>query len=105
MKILIVDDDHEIAELLEIYVKNEGYEPVIASDGREAMTKIRTNPDIGLIILDIMISQMVLVNHGHSVLKKAHQQYVLVSHFKERHYLNYGKIIRNFLVILEKSFQ
>ena len=27
MKILIVDDDHEIAELLEIYVKNEGYRP------------------------------------------------------------------------------
>lgn len=58
MKILIVDDDHEIAELLEIYVKNEGYEPVIASDGKEALTKIRTNPDIGLIILDIMMPEM-----------------------------------------------
>ena len=66
MKILIVDDDHEIAELLEIYVKNEGYEPVIASDGREAMTKIRTNPDIGLIILDIMMPDM----NGTEVLKE-----------------------------------
>ena len=66
MKILIVDDDHEIAELLEIYVKNEGYEPVIASDGKEALTKIRTNPDIGLIILDIMMPEM----SGTEVLKE-----------------------------------
>jgi DNA-binding response OmpR family regulator len=66
MKILIVDDDHEIAELLEIYVKNEGYEPVIASDGKEAMTRIRTNPDIGLIILDIMMPEM----SGTEVLKE-----------------------------------
>ncbi|WP_258088427.1 response regulator transcription factor [Weissella fangxianensis] len=66
MKILIVDDDQEIAELLEIYVKNEGYEPVVAGDGREALTKIRTNPDIGLIILDIMMPEM----SGTEVLKE-----------------------------------
>ncbi|MDN6090806.1 MAG: DNA-binding response regulator, partial [Lacticaseibacillus paracasei] len=30
MKILIVDDDKEIVELLSIYVKNEGYEPIQA---------------------------------------------------------------------------
>ena len=28
LKILVVDDDKEIVQLLEIYVKNEGYEPV-----------------------------------------------------------------------------
>ena len=66
MKILIDDDDQEIAELLEIYVKNEGYEPVVASDGREALSKIRTNPDIGLIILDIMMPEM----SGTEVLKE-----------------------------------
>ena len=66
MKILIVDDDQEIAELLEIYVKNEGYEPVVASDGREALTKIRTSTDIGLIILDIMMPEM----SGTEVLKE-----------------------------------
>ncbi|QIL50035.1 response regulator transcription factor [Weissella coleopterorum] len=58
MKILIVDDDHEIAELLEIYVKNEGYEPVVAFDGKEALKKLRTNPDIGLVVLDIMMPEM-----------------------------------------------
>lgn len=58
MKILIVDDDKEIVQLLEIYVRNEGYEPVAAYNGKEAMTKLNTNPDIALIILDIMMPEM-----------------------------------------------
>ncbi|HEY4399403.1 MAG TPA: response regulator transcription factor [Lactobacillaceae bacterium] len=58
MKILVVDDDREIAELLEIYIKNEGYEPLIAVDGKDALSKLNTNPDIGLMILDIMMPNM-----------------------------------------------
>ena len=33
MQILIVDDDKEIAQLLEIYIKNEGYEPISVYNG------------------------------------------------------------------------
>lgn len=58
MKILIVDDDKEIVELLSIYVKNEGYEPIQAYSGKEAITKLVTNPDIALMILDIMMPNM-----------------------------------------------
>ena len=58
MKILVVDDDIEIAELLEIYLKNEGYEPVMAADGKEAISKLNTNPDIGLMIVDVMMPNM-----------------------------------------------
>ncbi|AKP36367.1 response regulator transcription factor [Leuconostoc mesenteroides] len=58
MKILVVDDDIEIAELLEIYLKNEGYEPIIADDGKEALSKLNTNPDIALMILDVMMPNM-----------------------------------------------
>ncbi|WP_349533430.1 response regulator transcription factor [Leuconostoc citreum] len=58
MKILVVDDDIEISELLEIYLKNEGYEPVMAADGKEAISKLNTNPDIGLMILDVMMPNM-----------------------------------------------
>lgn len=55
MKILVADDDKEIVELLSIYLHNEGYEPVKAYDGNEALSKIRTNSDIELLILDIMM--------------------------------------------------
>ena len=58
MKILVVDDDKEIVQLLEIYIRNEGYEPVTAYDRKEALTKLNTNPDIGLIILDLMMPEM-----------------------------------------------
>lgn len=58
MKILVVDDDKEIVELLDIYIKNEGYEPVSACNGKEALTKLHTDPDIKLMILDIMMPEM-----------------------------------------------
>lgn len=58
MKVLVVDDDKEIVELLNIYLKNEGYEPVSAYSGKEALTKLSTNPDIACMILDIMMPQM-----------------------------------------------
>ncbi|MDQ7762857.1 response regulator transcription factor [Pediococcus acidilactici] len=58
MKILVVDDDKEIVELLDIYIKNEGYEPVSAYNGKEALTKLHTDPDIKLMILDIMMPEM-----------------------------------------------
>ena len=58
MKNLVVDDDKEIVQLLEIYVKNEGYEPVAAYNGKEALTKLNTTPDIGLVILDLMMPEM-----------------------------------------------
>ena len=58
MKILVVDDDKEIVELLDIYIKNEGYEPVSAYNGKEALAKLHTDPDIKLMILDIMMPEM-----------------------------------------------
>lgn len=58
MKILVVDDDKEIVELLDIYIKNEGYEAVSAYNGKEALTKLHTDPDIALMILDIMMPEM-----------------------------------------------
>lgn len=58
MKLLIVDDDQEIVELLSIYAQNEGYEVIKAYDGKEALSKIVTIPDIDLMILDIMMPKM-----------------------------------------------
>ncbi|MHC5269258.1 response regulator [Enterococcus sp. LJL98] len=58
MKILVADDDKEIVELISIYLHNEGYEPVKAYDGQEALDKVRATPDIGLLILDIMMPEL-----------------------------------------------
>lgn len=55
MKILVVDDDKEIAKLLSIYIKNEGYTPVLAYDGRHALSILKADHQIDLMILDIMM--------------------------------------------------
>ena len=53
-KILIVDDDINICELLRLYLEKEGYGVILAHDGEEAVVKFNAlKPDI--ILLDIML--------------------------------------------------
>ncbi|MEK3734407.1 MULTISPECIES: response regulator transcription factor [Paenibacillus] len=55
--ILMVDDETEIIKLMEIYVKNEGYTLLTASNGLEALEILKSHP-VDLIILDVMMPQM-----------------------------------------------
>ncbi|MED1944981.1 response regulator transcription factor [Brevibacillus formosus] len=57
VRILIVDDDKEIVELMAIYLSNEGYEIEKAFDGLEAMEKLELKP-IDLVILDVMMPNL-----------------------------------------------
>ena len=57
VKILIADDDKEILDLLSIYMKNEGYECLLANDGLEAIHLIENHSDINLCLLDIMMPE------------------------------------------------
>ncbi|WP_125769422.1 response regulator transcription factor [Lapidilactobacillus wuchangensis] len=79
MKILIVDDDKEIVELLSIYAKNEGYEPLTAFTGKEALTKLVTNPDVKLMILDIMMPNMSGIDVIKEVRKESDIPIIVVS--------------------------
>ncbi|MBM7622823.1 response regulator transcription factor [Sporohalobacter salinus] len=55
--ILIIDDDKNICQILEDYLKYEGFETEIAYTGKEGLKKIEEeNPN--LIILDIMLPEM-----------------------------------------------
>ena len=56
-KILIVEDEHNIAQLLNLYLEKEGYEAQIAPDGGKAVELFRSfAPD--LVLLDIMLPVM-----------------------------------------------
>ena len=64
-KVLIVEDDSNIAELLNLYLEKEGFEPLVAKDGGKGVEQFRAfQPD--LVLLDIMLPVM----DGWSVLKK-----------------------------------
>jgi len=56
-KILIVDDDANICELLRLYLTKEGYSPVIVNDGIAAVETAATLKP-ALILLDIMLPKL-----------------------------------------------
>ena len=56
-KILIVDDDSNICELLRLYLEKEGWDTAIAGDGMKALEMFETEkPD--LILLDVMMPRL-----------------------------------------------
>jgi len=55
-KILVVDDEKDIVELLEYNLKRVGYKVITASNGKDAIELLSENPDI--VILDVMMPQM-----------------------------------------------
>ena len=55
MSILIVDDEKEIADLVEVILKNEGYEVLKYYDSRLAAMEAERNSSIDLAILDVMM--------------------------------------------------
>ena len=56
-KILVVDDDVNICELLRLYIERDDYQVIIANDGEQAVELFnREQPD--LVLLDIMLPKM-----------------------------------------------
>ena len=55
--ILVVDDDKEIVESIEIYLKNEGFNIFKAYNGIEAL-EILVEKEIHLILMDIMMPKI-----------------------------------------------
>ncbi len=56
-KILVVDDDGNIRELVKVFLRNEGLEIVEAVDGIDALNKL-TETKVDLIVMDIMMPNM-----------------------------------------------
>ena len=57
ISVLIVEDDRNIAELLQLYLEKEGYSVTVAADGGQGLTKYRAiHPD--LVLLDVMMPVM-----------------------------------------------
>ena len=55
--VLVTDDDQDIRDGIEIYLKNEGLPVLKAADGLEALQLIEEN-EVHVIVLDIMMPKM-----------------------------------------------
>ena len=56
-KIMVVDDDSNICELLRLYLEKEGFDAVIAPNGMKAL-EMFDNEKPDLILLDVMMPQL-----------------------------------------------
>ena len=69
-KILVVDDEHEIADLLEVYLQNENYLVYKFYSAKEALACIESE-EMDLAILDIMLPEI----NGFSICQKIRKKY------------------------------
>ncbi|MFA4878069.1 MAG: response regulator [Methanoregula sp.] len=69
-KIMLIEDDQPILELMEILLRRINYEPVLVPDVLEALERIQKDPP-DLILLDIMMTPM----NGWEVLEKIRGEY------------------------------
>lgn len=67
-KILVVEDDKDIAEVIRLYLGNEGYEIITARDGLSGY-EILQKEDIHLAVVDIMLPKM----NGYDLVKKTRE--------------------------------
>ncbi len=77
LKMLVVDDEEEITRLVSLYFSKRNYKVLTANSGGEAIKQVRENPDLDVILLDIMLPD--------------HSGIELLEHF--RNYLNDAAII------------
>lgn len=58
-KMLIADDNRQITSILSNYARKEGFEPVVALDGEEALRLFDEHePDIAMVLLDVMMPKV-----------------------------------------------
>lgn len=69
LRILVIDDDKDLTEMLGEYLGPEGFEVVIARSGEEGLDRFHES-EYGLIILDVMLPQI----NGFEVLRRLRRQ-------------------------------
>ena len=55
IKVLVVDDEYDLLEVASTYLEELGFEVIAATNGEQAMQSIQRNPDIELLVTDIVM--------------------------------------------------
>jgi CheY-like chemotaxis protein len=58
VKILLVDDDSFVREMIGMILESEGYEVILCENGRDALNAVAVNSDLSLVITDINMPEM-----------------------------------------------
>jgi two-component system response regulator VanR len=76
-KILIIEDDEDIRDILRVYLEGQSYEIWEAENGVEAMKQLAKQPD--LIILDLMLPDIDGLSICKSIRKKYHYPIIMIT--------------------------
>lgn len=76
-KILIVEDDEDIRNILELYLEGQSYEILKAENGAEAMKELTKQPD--LVILDLMLPDIDGLSICKSIRKKYYYPIIMIT--------------------------
>jgi DNA-binding response OmpR family regulator len=57
MRILVIDDDTDILEIISKILRIEDYKVIIASNGKEGLQIIKSTPEIYLVIIDLIMPE------------------------------------------------
>lgn len=55
MRILVVDDELDILNIVKAFLSDRGYDVVTANNGDEALKVVRAHSDVGLVLLDVVM--------------------------------------------------
>jgi PAS domain S-box-containing protein len=55
IKVLAVDDEYDLLEVVSAYLEDMNFEVIAATNGEQAINSIESNPDIGLLVTDIVM--------------------------------------------------
>lgn len=78
-KMLIADDNRQITKILGEFAKKEGFEPVMACDGEEALEKFRED-SFSILLLDVMMPK----KDGFQVCREIRQTSQCSDHYGDR---------------------
>lgn len=85
MKVLVVDDEKLIRDVIKEYAYAENYEVLEAENGLDAIEKVKQNPNIDIVIMDIMMPKL----DGYSAsteIKKIHDIPIIMLSAREEEY-------------------
>jgi DNA-binding response OmpR family regulator len=77
-KILVVDDEQKIVEIVKAYLEREGYQVITASDGKTALElALKQHPD--LVILDLMLPEIPGLDVCRSIRKESEMPIIMLT--------------------------
>ncbi len=78
-KILVCDDEKEIVKALKVYLTSGDFEVVEAYNGEEAVEKVMNDPDIKLVLMDVMMPEMNGISATAEIRKKSNLPIILLT--------------------------